>query len=308
MSRDVSHALRDAERASDAAGVVIVDAATADGALAVCRVFDRIWRLAAGSVWPEEVARMNALTGQYLVLAHDRAPDGGPGEILGASTAVFAAPAGRALHSHITGVLPAGLGRAVGYAVKLHQRAWALERGIGSISWTFDPLIRRNAWFNLAKLGARPARYLVDFYGAMPDEINAGDATDRLYLHWRLTAPHVARLCAGRPDVAEADALRARGFADRLVSDGEAPRAVRVPAGAAGELVALPADVERLRREDLPTARAWRAAVREALCEGLDGGRSITGITRDGCYILESTEPEPRPEPAEPAAPVREDT
>jgi predicted GNAT superfamily acetyltransferase len=288
MADAVAQARREAERAAAAAGVVIVDAGTAAGAVAVCVVFDRIWQ--TSSVWPEEVARMAALSGQYLALAHDRRADGSPAEVVGASTGVFAAPSGRALHSHITGVLPAGRGRAVGFALKLHQRAWALERGIELVSWTFDPLVRRNAWFNLAKLGARPVRYLVDFYGAMPDPINAGDASDRLYLHWHLSTPRVAQACAGHLPVRDSGSLRALGFADRLVADRGAPRARAAAPEATGRLVALPSDVERLRREDLTTARRWRTAVREALCEGLDDGLSITGCTDDGCYVLEREE------------------
>ncbi len=78
--------------------------------------------------------------------------------LVGASVAFFAAPAARSMHSHITGVLPdlpvAGLGRVL----KQHQREWALAREVGHITWTFDPLVARNAHFNLRVLGARVDR------------------------------------------------------------------------------------------------------------------------------------------------------
>ena len=86
-------------------------------------------------------------------------------------------------------MLSANSRRNVGYALKLHQRAWALQRGIATITWTFDPLVRRNAYFNLAKLGVRATRYLPNFYGAMQDPINAGDDTDRLLVDWDLASP-----------------------------------------------------------------------------------------------------------------------
>ncbi|MGH9295288.1 MAG: hypothetical protein ACRD0B_08155, partial [Acidimicrobiales bacterium] len=54
------------------------------------------------------------------------------------------------LHSHITGVSATHRRSGAGVALKLHQRAWALAREIGSISWTFDPLVARNARFNLS--------------------------------------------------------------------------------------------------------------------------------------------------------------
>src|SRR3954464_11796779 len=44
------------------------------------------------------------------------------------------------LHSHISGVQPGRQGGNVGFALKQHQRAWALEQGIEAIEWTFDPL------------------------------------------------------------------------------------------------------------------------------------------------------------------------
>ena len=56
---------------------------------------------------------------------------------------------------------------ALGRAMKLHQRAWAADHGLAWVTWTFDPLVRRNAWFNIAVLGAEVHEYLVDFYGPM---------------------------------------------------------------------------------------------------------------------------------------------
>ena len=52
------------------------------------------------------------------------------------------------------------------------------------MTWTFDPLVRRNAHFNLAVLGATVDEYLVDFYGPLPDAVNAGDESDRLLVVW----------------------------------------------------------------------------------------------------------------------------
>ncbi len=80
-------------------------------------------------------------------------------------------------------------GRHIGYALKLHQRAWALDRGLDTVTWTFDPLVRRNAYFNTVKLAARPVEYLVDFYGEMTDEINVGQGSDRLLVDGRCWRP-----------------------------------------------------------------------------------------------------------------------
>ena len=54
--------------------------------------------------------------------------------------------------------------------------------------WTFDPMVARNAWFNLGKLGAVADRFYPDFYGPMTDAINAGERSDRLVIRWDLAA------------------------------------------------------------------------------------------------------------------------
>ena len=77
--------------------------------------------------------------------------------------------------------------------MKLHQREWAAANGLDWIVWTFDPLVRRNAWFNLVVLGADVREYLPSFYGTMSDAINAGDESDRLLVAW-----DVARRAARR--------------------------------------------------------------------------------------------------------------
>src|SRR6266542_3171738 len=92
--------------------------------------------------------------------------------MVGASVG-FLHPAGGVfgLHSHITGVRAAARGRGAGFALKQHQRAWALARDLPVVTWTFDPLVRRNAFLNLVKLGAEVVEYLPDFYGPMGDGI-----------------------------------------------------------------------------------------------------------------------------------------
>src|SRR3954452_15082581 len=104
--------------------------------------------------------------------------------MVGAAAAFLASHPTPGLHSHVTAVTSAARGRGVGYAIKTHQRAWAAEHGLQSVTWTFDPLVRRNAWFNIGKLGAGIAEYLVDFYGRMDDGINDGDESDRLFAVW----------------------------------------------------------------------------------------------------------------------------
>ena len=95
------------------------------------------------------------------------------------------------MHSHITGVLPDHQSHGLGRVLKQHQREWALARDVGHITWTFDPLVARNAHFNLRVLGTRVTEYLVNHYGPMDDGVNRGDETDRIMVSWALAAPPV---------------------------------------------------------------------------------------------------------------------
>ena len=228
-------------------------------------LLDRIWRVDGGRrVIDADLVCALAHTGNYVVGAYD-----GP-TLVGASVGFFAEDGH--LHSHVTGVDPAYQDRHVGRALKFHQRDWALARGRSTISWTFDPLIARNAYFNLHTLGARVIEYLPDFYGSLDDGINVGDASDRLYVVWPL-------------DAAPLPAPTAADVPARLSRDGDEPRS----ASTTGPTftVATPPDITRLRATDHALAVRWRMAVREALTTALSRGYRIGGITRDGHYLLE---------------------
>jgi predicted GNAT superfamily acetyltransferase len=183
------------------------------------------------------------------------------------------------LHSHITGVDRSLIGGGVGAALKQHQRAWALARGLNHICWTFDPLLRRNAYFNMRSLGASVTEYLVDFYGELGDAVNAGDPSDRLYVDWRLDSPAAITAAHGRP--AEVDTGAAAAVVE--ARDNEP---VTLPVTASRITIAVPADAETLRAKDPELAARWRHVVRAAFTSALADGFGVDGITRDGRYVL----------------------
>ncbi len=101
------------------------------------------------------------------------------------------------LWSHNVGVHPDFQARGIGFGIKLAQRAWALEQGYREIGWTYNPLLRGNANFNLHRLGATSSTYAPNYYGIMRDTINAPLPSDRLEAIWKLTDPRVKRLSSG---------------------------------------------------------------------------------------------------------------
>ena len=233
---------------------------------AAADLFAAIWRPGPAE-HPANADLLRALSkaGNYVAGAYEG------DRLVGAAVAFFGPPAARLLHSHIAGVTTPA--RGLGRALKLHQRDWALARGVTTIEWTYDPLISRNAYFNLVKLGARPDEYLPDFYGEMDDGINAGDYSDRLLVHWDLTAPVGAR----EPGVAGVAVALGR------TADG---RPVARPAGGATVLIGVPPEIGRLRAKDPELAREWRLALRAALEPLLAEGARVTGFARDGWYVV----------------------
>ncbi|MET9230298.1 GNAT family N-acetyltransferase [Lentzea sp. NPDC003310] len=243
--------------------------------VATQRLYESIWR-SSGNAPPVTAELLRAMTkaGSYVAGAFDG------DELIGACIGFCSPPDAGALHSHIAGVAASARGRNVGFALKLHQRTWALERGLREVTWTFDPLVRRNAYFNLGKLGADAAEYLPDFYGLMHDDINAGEESDRLLIRWRLGSPEAVAACAGQPRVVSATGAVALGISDDL-------RPVRGTCSGTTVLVAVPPDIEALRVANPPAATEWRHAVREVLGGLLADGARVTGFDRSGWYVVE---------------------
>ena len=187
------------------------------------------------------------------------------------------------MHSHILGVVPGIETRGLGFALKQHQRRWCLERSVGAVEWTLDPLVRRNAYFNLTKLGAEAARYLVDFYGAMDDGINAGDESDRILIRWELTSEKAMQSAEGRPTE---PAVVERAV--RVLAIGKNGEPITQDVSGQTALLQVPDDIVALRQRAPELARAWRLAVRSALGGAMSAGYRITAVTRDGWYVLSS--------------------
>ena len=202
-------------------------------------------------------------------------------QLVGASVGYFALPLGERLHSHVAGVSQSHLGRGIGRALKFHQRAWCLERGITRMTWTFDPLVSRNAAFNIGRLGVDIADYLQDFYGDMTDGVNAGQGSDRLLASWDLERTDAQHTRPATPPAPPASA----SVLVTATEDGQ-PQ-LHVPDPTAQWLsIAVPPDIEALRQTDPTTAAIWRGATREALAPLIERGWAVTSF-HDHRYLLE---------------------
>ncbi len=147
-------------------------------------------------------------------------------------------------YSQAAAVHRAHQGRGIGRMLKLAQREVALGWGQIRMRWTFDPVLSRNAFFNLSTLGAEGMRYERDFYDR--------DDTDRLVVEWDLT--RTADPYAGSRTATPPSALAERP-AVAVADDGDSVW-VTVP------------------REDT-TARTLRPHLRGALERALEGRRLV---------------------------------
>lgn len=288
VTDDVLARARDcSDRASARAGVVVRALDTDDELDAARHVWDTTWPgQPGGTEITQHLLRTLLHTGAYVSGAYVG------DEMIGACLGLVARAEDEAghwhthLHSHVAAALPGRGDRGLGTALKVHQRAWALERGYDRIEWTFDPLVRRNARLNLVKLGGLAVRYHVNFYGDMLDGINVGDSSDRFILRWDLGSERVEAALEGTPVAPSRAELLALG-AEQALSVGDDGVPVVHDVGSPVRLVALPEDIVAVRTSDLAAAKRWRLAVREAVEPVVNAGGRVVSLTAEGDYVVE---------------------
>jgi predicted GNAT superfamily acetyltransferase len=181
------------------------------------------------------------------------------------------------LHSHITGVLPEFQHSGVGAALKIAQHDWCVDRGIDLVTWTFDPMLARNAYFNFEKLGCVSNTFHPNFYGSLDDDFNRNDRSDRLEVRWEVTSQRVLQALAGRREHSDDD--------DAFVLLNE--RGERTQGEPSSKLsIHVPYDYLSLRSADPERATRWRSNVAEAFEWAFGRGYRIVAFTRSGAYIL----------------------
>jgi predicted GNAT superfamily acetyltransferase len=157
-------------------------------------------------------------------------------------------------YSQATVIAPSAQGQGLGQALKRAQAAVASRTGAKTMRWSFDPVLSRNAHFNLNTLGARGKWFTPDFYG----EPN----TDRMIVEWELadSAWSTRRAAAG--------SLSAR--VEECASEILAATSHGIGAGSIGDLrwLALPSRLESTAAVAEPRARI-RAELADAFAEGL---------------------------------------
>lgn len=244
-------------------------------------VADEVW--GAGQGVPLNLMRAIAAHAGVVIGAYD---DDDP---IGVALAFMAAHP-KTLWSHMAGVRPEYQGRGVGSLLKWTQRAWALAHDCDEIHWTFDPLQRGNAHFNLHLLGASAGDYQVNFYGTMNDNINGALPSDRVVAVWKLDDPVVMALATNH-DPRSLPTFTPNALILGIDDDGmprPLPRPLPRPDGTL-LFAQIPPNLAALRQTNPDAALAWRMAQRQTLKTAFEAGwRAVDFLSTNDihAYVL----------------------
>ena len=273
----IVQAHKDAKHRSGDAQVSIRILSTVDEQNFARQIFDEVWPTDEGTQITANLLQAMVHNGTYVSGVFV------DGEVVAAAFAFPGIDSQKHLHlhSHMAAVKEKYRNRNIGSALKWHQRAWALENGYETITWTFDPLVRRNARLNLVKLGVQVFEYFSDFYGDLPDALNAGDPTDRVIAKWSLLSDRVVGAARNLNLEIPLDSIPIV-----LANVGEMPVKHEVATSVDKVAIYRPKDIIEVRAEDSETALEWRLALRSELEPRLKSGWHIEGFTKDGAYIV----------------------
>ena len=217
----------------------------------LCReIFDFTWPMKQGTEITPNLLMAMIYNGSYLSGAFI------DDKCIGAAFAFPATTDGLHLHSHMTAVLNEYRDQGVGHALKIDQWGWAKKNSYSHLSWTFDPLVRRNAKLNIVKLGVDISAYYPNFYGEMPDALNAGDESDRLMVSWST----------------DIDTPKAR----KLITSPE-PGDI---------LIEIPEDIVAIRSKNQSESMKWRRLVREQFMAAFEKDGKIIGFSANNEYVV----------------------
>jgi len=186
--------------------------------------------------------------------------------------------------SHMLAVRPQAQDQGIGRRLKEYQRDKLLKAGVGLMYWTYDPLVARNAHFNICRLGVSVTEYVPDMYGTPDDTaLDRVIGTDRFIVAWHLEDSLRTLQPPELPTVTPTNAT--------IRPDGDLDLTDFRPDNAAFVGIAIPSDVHELKGIDAALAARWRSVTRDAFQYYFDAGYSVRGFEADpartfGVYVL----------------------
>lgn len=170
-------------------------------------------------------------------------------------------------------VLPQYRSQKIGEHLKWLQRDYALRHGVQLVTWTFDPLLARNAYLNLHKLGAIGQRYQVDYFGA--NAVHPALSADRLIANWWVRHPHT------QPNAPRTLPDGAQSFNHvQPFGDFSAPTGLETLQPCPAWLMEIPSDFPALQSVDPTLAADWRTHIRQAFTTLFKAGYLASNFLR----------------------------
>jgi len=172
--------------------------------------------------------------------------------------------------------------KGLGRRLKLFQRELLRPLGVERMFWTYDPLVAKNAFLNIVRLGARPTEYVIDMYGSdTHSALHSGLGTDRFIVAWDLTKDGGAN---AQSDAALESVIRKAPIAN---ADGRAGSAAELP-DADIVRVEVPGDIDAVIARDISVAAALRESTRRIFTHYMDRHYRVSGfshLTPDDRYF-----------------------
>jgi len=256
-------------------GITIRRVRTTEEYDACVRMQHAIWGEDFTEVVPTTMLKVTQHIGGVTAGAFDA-----DGRLLGFVFGMMGAIDGKLVHwSDMLAVHPDARNKRLGRRLKHFQRELLRPLGVDQMFWTYDPLVAKNAYLNIVRLGARPTEYVIDMYGAdTHSALHGGIGTDRFVVAWDLTTEGGANTAAaasnGDPDAKDAPIANALAFGS-----------VR-SAGPVTELpdvdvvrVEVPADLDAVIARDISTAAALRESTRRIFTHYMDRRYRVTGFS-----------------------------
>ncbi|HET9913046.1 MAG TPA: GNAT family N-acetyltransferase [Anaerolineales bacterium] len=199
--------------------------------------------------------------------------------------------------SHMLGIRPDQRDSGIGFALKRAQWQMVRHQGLDHITWTYDPLLSRNAYLNIAKLGAVCNTYRRSEYGNLRDGLNAGLPSDRFQVDWWVHTRRVERRLGKRPR----RPLKLENFSKAALQPLYSPPASHsadnwlrppehfAPLNGKLALAEIPSDFPALKNADFALARDWRFFSRELFESAFAEGYIVTDFVYEqsrSFYVL----------------------
>lgn len=174
--------------------------------------------------------------------------------------------------SHLLGVRDSARNQGVGRLLKEAQRNELAKRGVRRMLWSFDPLVAKNAYLNLNRLGARVVEYVPNMYGTTTSPLHYGIATDRLIVSIDTSADAPSSNSVDTQPGKLPVLTPAPQDGDVSLEDTSPPPALWIE---------IPSDIRQVIEQSPPSAIVWREAVRTHFQWALMRGYVVVALHRD---------------------------